>query len=167
MNTCVECGSKTTNPKFCSRSCAVKTNNRLHPKRASSRVKNRCCLYCGDILVRRQEKYCNASHQQTYQREIILKDWLDGGNPQGTELPDVIRDFLLKESYYRCTQCGWSGTNPVTRRTTLNIDHEDGDSTNNLRSNLRVLCPNCHSQTPTYGALNKGSGRKYRYGKGS
>ena len=33
---------------------------------------------------------------------------------------------------------------------------------NNKRENLAVLCPNCHSITPTYKALNMGHGRKHR-----
>ena len=38
---------------------------------------------------------------------------------------------------------------------TLNIDHIDGDPTNNLLSNLAFLCPNCHSQTSTFAGRNK------------
>ena len=33
----------------------------------------------------------------------------------------------------------------------LQIDHIDGNWKNNLITNLRFLCPNCHSQTETYG----------------
>lgn len=32
----------------------------------------------------------------------------------------------------------------------LHLDHKDGDRTNNELSNLRLLCPNCHSLTPNY-----------------
>ena len=42
------------------------------------------------------------------------------------------------------------------------IDHIDGNSENNNLSNLRVICPNCDSLTPTYKGLNKGNGRAYR-----
>lgn len=47
----------------------------------------------------------------------------------------------------------------------LHVDHEDGDPTNNTESNLRALCPNCHSLTSTYGALNRGRGRATRRAK--
>lgn len=33
----------------------------------------------------------------------------------------------------------------------LDVDHIDGDYTNNLLNNLRFLCPNCHRLTKTYG----------------
>ena len=37
---------------------------------------------------------------------------------------------------------------------TLHLDHIDGDHDNNIIENLRVLCPHCHQQTPTFGAKN-------------
>lgn len=48
-----------------------------------------------------------------------------------------------------CEQCGlgdhWQGF-----ALCLQVDHRDGDSTNCRAENLRFLCPNCHSQTPTF-----------------
>jgi len=63
----------------------------------------------------------------------------------------------------KCEQCGWGETHPTTGLVPLTIDHIDGDWTNNKPKNLKLLCPNCHSLTPTYGSLNKGRGRKDRY----
>lgn len=63
---------------------------------------------------------------------------------------------LLKEGYkeYNCEVCGikeWNGK-PIT----LQLHHIDGDDTNNLLSNLQVICPNCHSQTDNFrGNANK------------
>jgi hypothetical protein len=59
------------------------------------------------------------------------------------------RKRLLEESNYSCTSCGFSKTRECGR-TILEIDHVDGDSTNNAKENLRVLCPNCHALTPTF-----------------
>jgi hypothetical protein len=42
----------------------------------------------------------------------------------------------------------------------LELDHIDGDSTNNTPGNLRFLCPNCHSQTPTFRGRNVNTGSK-------
>jgi hypothetical protein len=39
----------------------------------------------------------------------------------------------------------WNGL-PIV----LQLDHIDGDNTNNLIPNLRIICPNCHTQTETY-----------------
>jgi hypothetical protein len=39
---------------------------------------------------------------------------------------------------------------------TLEVDHIDGDYRNNLISNLRFLCPNCHRQTPNFAGRSRG-----------
>lgn len=66
-----------------------------------------------------------------------------------------LKNRLLKESYfdYRCSSCNqteWLGS-PIP----LELDHIDGNHFNNCLSNLRLLCPNCHSFTPTYRGRNK------------
>ena len=43
----------------------------------------------------------------------------------------------------------WRGT-----QLTLQLDHINGDRMNNKLDNLRVLCPNCHSQAETFGGRN-------------
>lgn len=61
---------------------------------------------------------------------------------------------LLIEECTKCTQGPiWNGEPLV-----LHLDHIDGDRTNNLLDNLQILCPNCHSQTPTYCGRNKNAG---------
>jgi len=54
---------------------------------------------------------------------------------------------------YACAECDsgpeWRGA-PMT----LQIDHINGDNIDNREANLQFLCPNCHSQTPTYGGRN-------------
>lgn len=41
---------------------------------------------------------------------------------------------------------------------TLHLDHVNGIRTDHRLENLRWLCPNCHSQTPTYCGRNKNGG---------
>jgi 5-methylcytosine-specific restriction endonuclease McrA len=55
----------------------------------------------------------------------------------------------------RCEACGltdWQGA-PIS----LQLHHVNGDGHDNRLINLRLLCPNCHSQTDTWGGRNKGS----------
>lgn len=66
----------------------------------------------------------------------------------------LFRDNLIENV---CSECGLSGEwngKPIS----LHLDHIDGNSSNNSLDNLRLLCPNCHSQTETYCGKNK-SGR--------
>ena len=58
---------------------------------------------------------------------------------------------LLEECNHRCQICNhidvWNGKHLI-----LQYDHIDGDAKNFSRANSRMLCPNCHTQTPTYGS---------------
>lgn len=60
--------------------------------------------------------------------------------------------WLIKEKGNRCELCGlteWYG-NPAP----IEIDHIDGNSDNNCKENLRLLCANCHYLTPTHAGKN-------------
>ena len=58
--------------------------------------------------------------------------------------------------------CGWAEINIKTGKVPLVADHIDGNWRNNTEENLRLVCPNCDSLSPTYAALNRGNGRKHR-----
>jgi len=83
------------------------------------------------------------------------------------ELNKNHRKYIINTRGFACEECGRNPINPYTNRSTLNVDHIDGRANNNRMDNLRVLCPTCHSLTPTYGALNKGNSTRFkRYNKG-
>lgn len=72
----------------------------------------------------------------------------------------TLRKILTEVNGYSCACCGISEHN--NKPIVLQVDHIDGNAGNNMPSNLRLICPNCHSQTKSYGGGNKGSGRKAR-----
>lgn len=62
----------------------------------------------------------------------------------------LIKEELLTNECSRCKIKDWQ-----EESLSLHLDHIDGDNTNNQIENLRLLCPNCHSQTSTYCGRNK------------
>lgn len=99
---------------------------------------------CGQILAGKNQK--GRVHQRPLS-EILIKD--------GTSLKiRLIKEGLLEN---KCKICGidsWDGK-PLT----LQLDHINGDHWDHRIENLRILCPNCHTQTDTY-ANKKGSNKK-------
>lgn len=71
-----------------------------------------------------------------------------------------VRKYMLQKIGNKCSECGWSKTNPHTDTVPLEIDHVDGNSMNHKEDNLQVLCPNCHSLTKGH-STSKGNGRRY------
>jgi hypothetical protein len=74
------------------------------------------------------------------------------------------RRYLVEKFGEQCSRCGWNERHPRTGRIPLEVEHIDGDWRNNTPANLTLLCPNCHSLTPTFRALNRGRGRPMRPG---
>lgn len=182
------CGAQTLNPKYCSRSCAASANAPYRLKSVNSvtlaLIGNEKCVemiceysLCSKSFYRTASKYaksknsfCSSSCSAKQASLAKIESW-KAGSWDGcviSGLSTTIRNYLLEQANYTCQSpncCvpgGWSVKNPVTDRVPLEVDHIDGDCYNNTEGNLIVLCPNCHSITPTYGALNKNGKRQYR-----
>lgn len=81
-------------------------------------------------------------------KKIELSEILSGLHPQYPT--SKLSKRLVREGLkqYKCEVCGidnWCGK-PIS----LELDHIDGNGYNHVLSNLRLLCPNCHSQTETF-----------------
>jgi Zn finger protein HypA/HybF involved in hydrogenase expression len=67
------------------------------------------------------------------------------------------KKVLIEERGHQCECCGlgyW-----LDKPITLELEHIDGDNKNNIKTNLKLLCPNCHSQTGTWKGRNINSDR--------
>jgi hypothetical protein len=119
--------------KFCGHSCAALDTN----KRRRSKWR------CTDCKTKVPAKTQRCKECRAKRRSLAF-----------AKTDNFRRRLLIETHGHRCWGC---------RRTTwcalpipLELDHVDGNSDNNSATNLRVLCPNCHAQTPTYRSKNRG-----------
>lgn len=140
---------------FCSRSCSASYNNQQRRD-----VKKINCKFCGVEHIPARTStgiYCSNKCQIEDSYKEKVNRWLkQGGNLGKTSL----KRYLTEKHGYKCSCCGISKWNE--KPLVLEVDHIDGNSYNNNEDNLRLICPNCHSQTDTYKAKNKGNGRDQR-----
>lgn len=120
------------------------------------------CLGCGVTLAKRQKVYCSVRCMQRLRQSQLVEQWLAAGTQvPATTRTHYIRRYLFDQQSGRCAICQspaeWHGQPLV-----LVLDHVDGDASNNRRENLRLICPNCDSQLPTYKSRNRGKGRAWR-----
>ena len=151
---CVQCNTVTKNPKFCSRTCSVTHKNLKSHWRAERGILHPPCVVCGQ-KIEAGTTWSNKCHQARYYK-LRLDNW----NETGKIGRGALRKYLLYKQHEKCLHCGIDKWNekPIT----LEIEHIDGNADNNAEKNVCLLCPNCHSQTPTYKAKNKGNGRHFR-----
>ena len=153
---CENCNSPViskTCTKFCSASCAATFNNKKYPKRALPNHSN--CLIC-NIKIHPDRNFCCPDHYQKYRTLENIKLWKETGKISIKPL----KNYLADTRGYKCATCELSTWNSLP--IVLEIEHIDGNSENNFEENVCLLCPNCHSQTPTYKGRNMGNGRHSR-----
>ena len=103
-----------------------------------------------DTLKKYLEKYNISIDHFTSCANPILRTKENVFCKDSTASQATLRRWYLKENIeYKCEICGNNGV-WNEKELTLQLDHKDGDNHNNELSNLRWLCPNCHSQTKTW-----------------
>ena len=116
------------------------------------------CEQCGSKLEgRNKERFCSQKCHGGYRSGQRAKR-LDSLKDLGGVSVQARRSYLIAKLGRRCSLCGiteWKGQ-PVP----VILDHIDGDPTNHLRNNFRIICPNCDAQLPTYTGRNRGNGRR-------
>lgn len=75
---------------------------------------------------------------------------------------DTIRKAFFTLGVVNCSECGL-GDSWNNKKLVLQVDHIDGNSDNNSYVNLRLLCPNCHTQTSTFTKRNTKNAKRNVY----
>jgi hypothetical protein len=173
-NKCFTCDSvldyESRSKKFCSRSCAAKTNNigvirnkKNFSESCFSSSKNKeikfkpDCLNCSKSLKKNALKFCSSSCFADYHWKIRKEKIYLNGKAEGI---NQAKRYLKEVRGNSCEMCGidtWA-EKPIL----LLCDHIDGNSSNWDLKNLRLICSNCDATTPFYKNKNKGNGRAYR-----
>lgn len=84
-----------------------------------------------------------------FARRQKLDEFFIGKLDRGQLRRRLLQENILRNCCYECGITHWLG-----QRLSLHLDHINGKSDDSRPENLRLLCPNCHSQTETFGARN-------------
>lgn len=144
--TCRYCSAKleykNRNRVFCNKSCSASFNNIKRGKTFSE------CVVCSKQIAKRG-KFCGNKCQKVYEYKQRIDNWSDCPPGKG-----VIKRFLSEKFGNQCSVCGLTEWN--NKEIVLELEHIDGNSSNNAMENVCLICPNCHSQTSTFKGKNRG-----------
>jgi 5-methylcytosine-specific restriction endonuclease McrA len=156
MKLCLKCETPhEKSGKYCCRSCA---NSRVFSETAIEKKRSKSKEFWSqfDVAGRKAHhkekmlKYDFDEHQRKVQEANLKNSW---DRPYEEMQHGSLRKRLLHERNNTCEECGCKGEyngKPLS----LELEHVDGNRNNNKIENLKILCPNCHSQTPTFRGRN-------------
>jgi hypothetical protein len=156
MKICPKCNKEhNLNGKFCGKSCANSrtfSNLSIQKKRESN-------LNFFNSLTEEERKKLSEDKRLKYDYPEQQRKAAETKRQQSWSRPyeemgnESVKRRLLYERVHKCEHCG-VGDNWNNKPLMVELDHIDGNNKNNKVDNLRLLCPNCHSQTPTFRARN-------------
>ena len=118
-------------------------------------AKDELILHNMRLVAHVTKKYAVKDFPEIYSNDEIFRKNSTWRSNTSSLKKRILKYNLLE---YKCSLCGNEGywnNKPLV----LQLDHIDGDRTNIEITNLRFLCPNCHTQTDTY-ANKRGSYHK-------
>lgn len=148
---CLNCKKETKNPKFCSRSCAQSTNNRISPKRITTRI---CSSQnCDKTVLNYRTMLCNEHKNKRENRikhsqnktigELILK------KDRKSDVHSFVRTRARSDYKYLlsigCYNCKYNKHVEICHiKPIKDFDLKSTVKEINDRNNIVQLCRNCH-----------------------
>ena len=133
--------------RFCSLECAKSFSTKAKRSEINSAVSEKLLGRNTNIHLSKEKwKEINDKRKKTEKERLLKADY----NTLGEE---TLRKRIIIEQDEKCNKCKlseWLGEKLI-----FEIEHIDGNHSNNERKNLEALCPNCHSLTPTWRGRNK------------
>lgn len=147
---------------YCSKSCAAISNNKITGARGPYRKNDRKELYERSIELRKDGLGYRSIAAKVGVSWGTVRNWVRSipapdahalaskAQIKNIELcaKKAVREKLISLRGYFCEECHlntWLGK-PIT----LEHHHINGNKKDNREKNLKILCPNCHSQTSNY-----------------
>jgi hypothetical protein len=163
---------------YCNSSCFASSNNvgicrnkdyydKLRKPKSSHKNRIRIppvtkpCKLCGKENPSRRdaEGFCNHIHALLYK----TKQMIESGTATHSN-KHAVRSYLIYINKGKCEQC--KNGEWMERVLSLEMHHIDGDVDNMKLTNLKLLCPNCHSITDNYKSKNRNENTNRKlYGK--
>ncbi|MFB2768481.1 HNH endonuclease [Pelatocladus sp. BLCC-F211] len=141
---CKNCGLATTNPTFCSRSCAASYNNQKHPKKTK---KLRFCKHCGLEIIGRRTTCDSCNPFYVDWSSLTLADIKAKALYQHSARVRQIARNIYRQSDKpkKCAVCGYDKHYEVCHvKPIKDFSHNTPISQINDIDNLVALCPNHH-----------------------
>jgi len=165
---CEQCEKEHNGSYATGRFCNVKCS-RAFSTRSNREMRNRRISLA--LTGKPGRKSLGSKHSEETKRKIseTVKSKLKYKPFEELTSDSARRRALLRELGHICSVC--TGSEWMGQPMPVELDHIDGDPGNNARSNCRLICPNCHAQTPTYKGRNRfrldenvryGSRKQYR-----
>ena len=143
---CLSCNTQTNNPKYCSRSCAAISTNKLYPKKKRTKK----CKNCGNLIAGQRRIYCQSCKNKKFigLQDKTLKEVICYKHHKSSAFAAVrsrARNIAKKYGMNSCLICGYSKHIEIAHKKAISsFDLSTKLSVVNHHNNLLPLCPTHH-----------------------
>lgn len=152
MEKCKKCGKEFNPVKGLVNYCTIECRNSREWSDDDKKKKSLSAKSSEKVIIANSSRPVNywkkigEIRKENHRKQILESNYEDLSF-------ESLRFRILYEQENKCNRCGldkWLGQDII-----LELEHKDGNNKNNVRDNLEMICPNCHSLTETWRGRNK------------